>query len=61
MEDMSVAHHVPAVVGYRQETDVISSVNKQTGHVEQHRLSRNIPIEGIIEKVLYYLNIRFIL
>ena len=49
---MSVAHHVPAVVGIRQETDVISSVNKQTGHVEQHKMTRNIPMEGIIEQVL---------
>jgi len=38
-------------VGYRDETDTISSVNKLNGHVEQHKLTRTIPIEGIIEKV----------
>ena len=52
IEDFSAVQQTPAVVGYRHEKDTISTVNKLTGRVEQHQLTRTIPIEATIEKVI---------
>lgn len=49
---ISVIKETPAHVGYRHETDYITSVNKSTGKVEQHVLNRRIPITGTIQEVI---------
>ena len=48
---ISVIKETPAHVGYRHETDYITSVNKSSGKVEQHVLNRRIPITGTIQEV----------
>ncbi len=48
---ISVIKETPAHVGYRHETDYITSVNKSTGKVEQHVLNRKTPITGTIREV----------
>ena len=48
---ISVIKETPAHVGYRHETDYITSVNKSTGKVEQHVLNRRTPITGTIQEV----------
>ena len=54
---ISVIKETPAHVGFRHETDYITSVNKASGKVEQHLLKRRIPITGIIQEVFYLFNI----
>jgi len=48
---ISVIKETPAHVGYRHESNYITSVNKASGKVEQHVINRKIPITGVIQEV----------
>jgi len=48
---ISVIKETPAHVGYRHESNYVTSVNKASGKVEQHVINRTIPITGLIQEV----------
>jgi len=50
-DNMSVLHETPGIAGLRRETSHITSVNKLTGKVERHEISKEYPITGTIQKV----------
>lgn len=47
-QPITLVKETPAHLGYRNEKQVINSVNKQTGKVESHTIHNKVPIYGNI-------------
>lgn len=48
---MHAIKETPAHVGWRNEKKTITSLNKQTGHVEQHVVNSKVPLVGMVQEV----------
>lgn len=48
---MSAIKETPAHVGWRNEKNTITSLNKETGQVEQHVIDSKVPIVGVVQEV----------
>jgi hypothetical protein len=48
---MSVIKETPAHVGWRNEKQTVTSLNKQTGRVEQHVINTKVPLVGMVQEV----------
>lgn len=48
---MSAIKETPAHVGWRNEKQTVTSLNKETGQVEQHVIDSKVPLVGVVQEV----------
>jgi hypothetical protein len=48
---ISAIQETPAHVGWRHETQVVSSLNKKTNKVEKHHIESKVPLIGMVQQV----------